>query len=150
MTSSAPPNQDQGDDAVADPPVPGDRSRAAKVLLVEDEQLFRVAMAELLEDAGFDVTVACSGDEAVILLAEYGRFDALMTDITMPGAIDGVALAEHAREIHAGLPVVFVSGLPDNAVRSGEVGQPMAFFPKPYDIDALLAALSRLLGRSGD
>ncbi len=139
------PGQDSDDATARGAATATPRSRAAKVLLVEDEPLFRMAMAELLEDAGFDVTVACSGDEAVILLAEYDRFDALMTDITMPGAIDGVALAEHAREIHAGLPVVFVSGQPGNAMRSHEVGQPMAFFPKPYDIDALLEALGRLV-----
>ncbi len=145
MTSSTIPGQDPENAAACGSVTADPQSRAAKVLLVEDEPLFRMSMAELLEDAGFDVTVACSGDEAVILLAEYDRFDALMTDITMPGAIDGVALAEHAREIHAGLPVVFVSGQPGNATRSHEVGQPMAFFPKPYDIDALLETLGRLL-----
>jgi CheY-like chemotaxis protein len=144
MTVNVSPSQE--DDAVGDHTAAWDNRRATKVLLVEDEPLFRMAMADLLEDAGFDVTVACSGDEAVILLAENDRFDALMTDITMPGAIDGVELAEHAREIHAGLPVVFVSGVPENARRSGEVEQPMAYFPKPFDMDALLAALGRLVG----
>ena len=117
----------------------------AKVLLVEDEPLLRVAMAELLEDAGFDVTVACTGDEAVILLAEDDRFDALMTDIAMPGEIGGVELAAHAREIHPGLPVVFISGQPETEVRSRAVGQPMAFFPKPYDVDRLLGVLGRMV-----
>ena len=119
--------------------------RDAKVLLVEDEPVFRVAMAELLEEAGFDVTVACTGDEAVILLAEDDRFDALMTDVSMPGEINGVELAAHAREIHPGLPVVFVSGRPESEVRSHAVGAPMAFFPKPYDVDALLGTLARLV-----
>jgi len=114
-------------------------------LLVEDEPLFRVAMAELLEDAGFDVTVACTGDEAVILLAEDDRFDALMTDIAMPGQVGGVELAAHAREIHPGLPVVFVSGRPDTEVRSRLVGQPMAYFPKPFDVDVLLGTLGRMV-----
>lgn len=118
--------------------------RDAKVLLVEDEPVFRGALAGLLEDAGFDVTVACTGDEAVILLAEDDRFDVLMTDVTMPGQIGGVELAEHAREIHPGLPVVFVSGMPETE-GSRKVGQPMAFFAKPCDVDSLLGTLGRLV-----
>ena len=117
--------------------------RETKVLLVEDEALIREVMAEMLCLAGYDVTATCTGDEAAILLAE-DWFDLLLTDITMPGQIDGFGLAEHARELHPGLPVVFVSGRPDTEQRARGVAQPSAFFPKPYDVDALIGTVGRM------
>lgn len=117
--------------------------RDTRILLVEDEPLIREIMAELLEDAGFDVTATCTGEEAVILLAE-NEFAILLTDITMPGEIDGIDLAEHARETHPGLPVVFVSGRPESAQRVRAVAPPMAFLPKPYDVHHLLGTVTRM------
>lgn len=116
--------------------------REAKVLLVEDEALIREVMAEVLEEEGFDVTATCTGDEAAILLAENG-FAVLLTDVTMPGSIDGIGLAEHARQVHPGLPVVFVSGRPDSEVRARRLAGPTAFFAKPYDIAMLVCAIDR-------
>ena len=118
---------------------------ACRILLVEDEPLARETMADTLGDAGFEVTATCTGDEAAILLADSDRFDLLLTDITMPGLIDGIGLAEHAREVHPGLPVLFVSGRPDNARRAAAVGQPSAFLPKPCDAAGVLRTIGRLV-----
>ena len=118
-------------------------ARDTRVLLVEDEPLIRETTAELLEDAGFDVTATCTGDEAAILLAE-NDFAILLTDITMPGQIDGIGLAEHAREAHPGLPVVFMSGRPESAQRVRAIAPPMAFLSKPYDIRYLLHTVERM------
>ena len=114
--------------------------RDIKVLLVEDEPVTREAVATFLEDAGFDVTTTCTGDEAAILLSE-DIYSILLTDITMPGQIDGIGLAEHAREIHPGLPVVFVSGGAENEQRVGMLDQPTVFFAKPYDVNRLISAV---------
>lgn len=107
----------------------------------------REAIAAFLEDAGFDVTATCTADEAVILLTE-DEFAVLLTDITMPGQIDGLGLAEHAREIHPGLPVVFISGANHTEPRARAVSQPSAYFPKPYDIDALVETVGRMVRTS--
>ncbi len=120
-----------------------------RVLLVEDEPLIREVMAEMLASAGYDVTATCTGDEAAILLAEDG-FDLLLTDVTMPGQIDGIGLAEHAREIHPGLPVVFVSGRAETEQRARGVAQPIAFFPKPYDVEALIGTVGRMASDASD
>jgi DNA-binding response OmpR family regulator len=114
-----------------------------KVLLVEDEPLTRQVVAAFLEDAGYDVTTTCTGDEAMILLNE-DLFGILLTDITMPGQIDGIGLAEHAREIHPGLPVVFVSGGPGGEERIRALDQPTAFFAKPCDASSLVGAVNRM------
>ncbi len=118
-------------------------TREVKVLLVEDEPLTRQVVATFLEDAGYDVTATCTGDEALILLNE-DLFGILLTDITMPGQIDGIGLAEHAREIHPGLPVVFVSGRPGVEERVRALDQPTAFFAKPCDARSLVGAVDRL------
>lgn len=121
-----------------------------RILLVEDEAIIRSIMADTLVDAGFEVTATCTGDEAAILLADADRFDVLLTDVTMPGMIDGIGLAEHAREVHPDLPVVFVSGRPDNARRAAAFGQPSAFLPKPYDAERVIGTLNRLMGHSSE
>ena len=114
---------------------------------MEDEALMREALAELLGNAGYEVTATCTGDEAAILLAEDPRFDLLLTDVTMPGQIDGIGLAEHARELQPGLPVVFISGRADIVQRSGAIGAPVAVVRKPFAAPRLLDEIVRCLDR---
>ena len=116
------------------------------ILLVEDEPVQRAMMAESLGDAGYEVTATCTGDEAAILLADRDRFDALLTDVAMPGRIDGIGLAEHAREVHPGLPVLFVSGGADSLRRAAALAPPTACMSKPFEAVSLLQALRRLVG----
>lgn len=116
-----------------------------RVLLVEDEGGTREALAEVLAEAGYDVTAARTGDEAAILFGPPEDFDLLLTDIVMPGRIDGVALAEHAREQHPGLPVLFFSGRPEEAARTERVPPPRSFVTKPVDARGILGVVGRLV-----
>lgn len=116
------------------------------ILLVEDEPLQRELMAESLSLAGYEVTATCTGDEAAILLADRDRFDALLTDIAIPGRIDGIGLAEHARQVHPGLPVLFVSGGAASLRRAASLAPPTACMSKPFEAGTLLQALGRLVG----
>jgi len=116
------------------------------ILLVEDEPLQRELMAESLSRAGYEVTATCTGDEAAILLADRGRFDALLTDVAMPGRIDGIGLAQHAREVHPDLPVLFVSGGSASLRRAGALPPPTACMSKPFETGALLHAVRALMG----
>ena len=122
----------------------GEGDQAPRVLLVEDEPIAREALASFLEDAGYDVTATCTGDEAVILLTE-DEYSLLLTDISMPGHIDGIGLAEHAREIHPGLPIVIVSGREGTEASASAVTSPTAFFSKPFDINQLIGTIGRLV-----
>lgn len=119
--------------------------RDANVLLVEDEPVARQALSDLLEQAGFAVRATCTADEASILLAGTDPLDVLLTDVAMPGQMDGVALAVHARELHPGLPLVFVTGVTGLEARLQGLGQPVACFKKPCDTDALLATMTRFV-----
>jgi CheY-like chemotaxis protein len=124
----------------------GDRGLAGRrVLLVEDDWLVRLLMVETLEEAGLDVVQASDGDEAERLIDGADGFDLLLTDVGMPGRLDGIGLAEHARERHPSLPVVYVTGRPDLMLGRTRLGPHDAFLPKPYGPFEVLAAVRRLL-----
>ena len=91
------------------------RTDMSTVLLVEDELLVRELASEDLGDAGFEVTAASDGDEALGYLREGRRFDLLFTDIRMPGATDGWQLAREARQLLPDIRVIYATGLGDAA-----------------------------------
>jgi CheY-like chemotaxis protein len=80
-----------------------------RVLVVEDEEMVRDVIVWTLEDMGFDVAGASSGDQALDNLRN-GAVDVLLTDIRMPGGIDGWTLAEKAREVVPDVRVIYMSG----------------------------------------
>src|SRR3954469_21257209 len=87
---------------------------ALRVLIVEDEPLIRLILAEELTDAGFDVCQAENGDEAAALIAkDKAAFGLLITDIHMPGGHNGVAVARLMRRQNPLVPVIYTSGRPD-------------------------------------
>jgi CheY-like chemotaxis protein len=114
----------------------GDGARK-RVLVVEDEDMVREIVTWAIEDLGFDVVGASSGEEAVGLLGS-ADVDLLLTDIRMPGAVDGWTLGERARAVMPDLPIIYVSGYshepPRMLARS-------VFLQKPLRTDALRKAI---------
>ena len=84
-----------------------------RVLVVEDEFLIRMTLFEALSDEGFDVVEAASGDDALVLLRADPTIRLLLTDLQLPGGLDGRALALKAREAVPDLPIIYMSGRPD-------------------------------------
>lgn len=120
---------------------------ARRVLLVEDETLIRLVMAEVLRDEGFEVLEAQHGDEARALLDDPDDFDVLFTDVRMPGTLDGIDVALLARRRHPDLPVLVVSGYAAHlASRLGALQPAAAFVSKPYSLAEILDVLRRLTG----
>lgn len=117
----------------------------ARILVVEDEADLRQAMSEALSDAGFEVTATRTGDEAAILFADRDRFDLLLTDVHMPGVFNGLDLAELAREVHPGLPLIFVSAVADERV---ETNWQMQVLGIPAQAVRLPPAAARRAGRA--
>ncbi len=118
---------------------------AAWVLLAEDEMLIRLVAAEYLRDEGFEVVEAWDGDEAARLLDGPGRFDVLFTDVRMPGLLDGVDVAVHARRRYPTIPVLVVSGYAAHLISRLGVLQPAAvFIVKPYSMAEVVEALNHL------
>lgn len=114
------------------------------LLLVDDEPLLRQAVAELLTGRGFRVQEAASGESAVALLTEFA-FDALVTDLRLPG-LPGSAVIDAALERYPDIVVVVVTGYGTvrDAVAAIKRGA-SDFVAKPFQIDELLHALNGAL-----
>ena len=82
----------------------------ATVLVVEDDVLTRMATSEELRHHGYAVIEAANADEALSVLHGPTRIDLVVTDMRMPGALDGAALAQHIREELPFMKVVMISG----------------------------------------
>jgi two-component system, response regulator PdtaR len=113
------------------------------ILLVEDEPLVRMLSADVLSDAGFDVVEAENADEAVGVLQREPDIAALVTDVDMPGSMDGLMLARLVHERFRGMPVLVVSG----KVRPSPAELPplASFIAKPYAPKVLISELRDLL-----
>ena len=114
------------------------------VLVVEDEIFIRMAISEYLRSCGYKVIEAASGDEALVVLQHTEiRVDVVFSDIEMPGATDGFALARWIRSNRPGLDVILVGSPPRAADAAAElcVSGP---YPKPYEPQALLDHIRRL------
>jgi signal transduction histidine kinase/ActR/RegA family two-component response regulator len=121
----------------------------AHILLVEDDPLVRDQVARQLQSLGYRVTTAGDGRAALDILAGEDAFALLMTDVMMPGGLNGRELADHARLFRPALPVMFTSGYTDDAiVREGRLGSSVSFLPKPYRRAQLAQAVAEALGRS--
>lgn len=115
---------------------------AARVLLVEDELFIRLVTAEVLRAEGF--VEARHGDEARALLDDPAGFDVLFTDVRMPGTLDGIDVALHARRRHPFIPVLVASGYAAHRLkRLGSLDPAAVFMSKPYSLVEVLAVLRR-------
>jgi CheY-like chemotaxis protein len=116
--------------------------RPLRILIVEDEFLIRLTLSEVLADEGYDVLEAETGDEAATLLEQNSDIAVLLTDMQLPGQLDGRALVARARERSPALPVIFMTGRPDAL---GSSGGPEMFVSKPYLPSEICAAVKRML-----
>lgn len=111
------------------------------ILFVEDERLVADVVAEQLEEAGFQVRHALTGEEAVRLMEEGPALAALFTDIRLPGRIDGWRVAEAFRARNATTPVVYATGYAAEYPKPVENSR---LLRKPYKVAAVLAAFREL------
>jgi len=127
-------------------PQPGRAPTAAparasgRVLFVEDDPLVREAVTRGLEESGFDVQVAASGDGALALLDGGLDVDVVFSDIVMPGKVSGIDLAALLHQRRPGLPVLLATGYTDQ--RADVPG--VQVLAKPYEIGHLVSQLDAL------
>jgi len=133
-----------------EPPGPAPKGHGEHILLVEDEPELRRVVIRLLSKLGYHVRHAADADRALTLLADANeRLDLLVTDVVMPGRLDGFGLVQRARELRPELPIVLVSGFPDAQQESAWQALPkerLAFVKKPFDSTRLAQLLRQLLG----
>jgi CheY-like chemotaxis protein len=114
--------------------------QGARILVVEDDLLIRMMLTEVLIDEGYDVVEAETGDDAVALL--NSGITLLLTDVQLPGTLNGRALVEFARKTMPDLPVIYTSGRSDATLVQGPREMAVA---KPYQSTEICAAVRRML-----
>jgi CheY-like chemotaxis protein len=114
------------------------------VLVVEDEALVRAALAETLRDLGYHAVEVADADAALALLDRGVGVDAILSDVTMPGSMDGAGLAHAARARLPGLPVILATGRA-GALDGRALPPGVGVLRKPLEQGAIAAALRRAL-----
>jgi DNA-binding response OmpR family regulator len=120
------------------------------VLLVEDEPLIRLGVADYLRECGFRVLEASNAEDAIAILTASSpelRVDMVFSDVRMPGRLDGFGLARWVRQHRPGLPVLLGSGDAKKAEVARELCEEEGLFEKPYDLGKLVARLRAILDR---
>lgn len=115
------------------------------VLVVEDEVLIRLMLADALRSQGINVIEASNGDEAMRVLQSALPVRLLLTDIRMASDLDGLALAHAARVTRPGLKLIVAA----SQVSGDEVaGLADAFFSKPYSLTTIVERVKSLLAEA--
>jgi CheY-like chemotaxis protein len=117
------------------------------ILVVEDEELVRQMIREILERYGYGVLEAGSGGEAVDLCSRHqGTIHLMLTDVVMPG-INGVELSKRMAPMQPEMKVLFMSGYTANAIAHQGVLDPgVSFIHKPFSISSLAHKVREVLG----
>lgn len=118
-----------------------------RVLVVEDEFLIRLTLAEALGDEGFEVLEAETGDDALPMLTAASGIRLLLTDIQLPGTLNGRALATRVRQILPALPVIYMTGRPEPDT-AGPASPLDAYITKPYTLTDICNAAKRMVAAS--
>lgn len=113
-----------------------------KALVVDDEPFLILLLTDEIEAAGFEVRSAFNADEALALLESEGDWDLLITDIRMPGALDGWELGRRAKARFPHLRLIYASAV---APAPAALAEHEAFLAKPYE----RADLTRVLASIG-
>jgi len=120
----------------------GDASRvSATILVVEDEVLVRLMLADGLRETGYTVIEAAGADEALAILQSGTKVHIVFTDINMPGSIDGIGLARIVFSKCPDIDVLMTSAHQGTTELDGRI---KGFFPKPYDMQTVLAYIKSL------
>ena len=115
---------------------------AQTILVVEDEILIRFILADSLRDIGFQVLEAGDGDVGLQILNSGQVIDLIVTDVRMPGEVDGMELTRRSKSLAPGRPVIVCSA----HLYESEAFPANEFLAKPYSIAALAEAIARLIG----
>lgn len=110
--------------------------------MVEDEPLLRMAAADMVQDAGFEVVEAADATEAVRILESRPDIRIVFTDIDTPRGLDGMKLAAAIRDRWPPVEIILTSG--HLAPPRAELPMRAMFFPKPYREEQVVAAMLRM------
>lgn len=133
-------------------PGPRDEPRAQSgetILVVDDEPTVRMLLAEVLGELGYTVIEAADSMAGLKVLRSDVRIDLLITDVGLPGGLNGRQMAEAGRDVRPGLGTLFITGYAENAViGNGHLEAGMQVLTKPFSVDTLTARVRELMGDS--
>jgi light-regulated signal transduction histidine kinase (bacteriophytochrome) len=120
--------------------------RDSTVLVVDDEPVVRMLISEVLRDLGYGVIEASDGAQAMKILDAQRRIDLLVTDVGLPGGLNGRQLADAIRAARPGLKVLFITGYAENAVLGNGLLEPgMQVMTKPFAMEALASKIRSMI-----
>jgi PAS domain S-box-containing protein len=118
------------------------------VLVVDDEPSVRMLISEVLEDLGYEAIEAPDGPAALKVLQSPRRIDLLVTDVGLPGGMNGRQVADAARVARPDMKVLFITGYAENAVLShGHLDPGMHVLTKPFGLEALGSRIRQLISK---
>jgi CheY-like chemotaxis protein len=117
------------------------------ILVVDDSQDIRELAASHLQSLGYRVVIAASGEEALSTLDQHGAVDLLLTDILMPGGMNGLQLIEQVRQRMPDLPVLIATGYMEDLPTGsgGGVAGPLNILSKPFRLADLTERVRAVL-----
>ena len=122
---------------------PADAAGEGRVLLVEDDDGVAAGVGEMLAELGYRHERARTGEEALDMFRDDPTFDLVLSDMVMPGAVGGLALATELLETRPDLPVVLSTGFSEAAATASQAG--LTVLSKPYGLQELAATLAAAL-----
>ncbi|HEX4767324.1 MAG TPA: PAS domain S-box protein [Lichenihabitans sp.] len=129
-----------------------DRAAAVEgetVLVVDDEPTVRMLVREVLEDLGYRTIEAGTGADGLRVLQSEARIDLLVTDVGLPGGMNGRQVTDAGRALRPGLKVLFITGYAENAVvGNGHLDPGMRVLTKPFAMDQLASRIQDLIGEA--
>ena len=133
------------DAPVASPQLAG--AGRGTVLIVDDEATIRHLLDEVLDDLGYTVIGAADGAAGIKVLQSGARIDLLITDVGLPGGLNGRQVADAARALRPGLKVLFITGYAaeDAAVGNGHLEPGMELLTKPFSLESLSAKVGEMM-----
>jgi CheY-like chemotaxis protein len=124
---------------------------AATILVVDDEVLVRMVIAEYLRHCGYRVIEAVNADEAMVVLEhDEAVIDVVLSDVEMPGAMDGFALARWIRDKRPDVKVVLVGNPQRAAEAAGSLCESGPALNKPYEPQAVADRIKLLLAKRAE
>ncbi len=134
-----------GKDEVAPTPV-AEGGHGETVLVIDDEETVRMLVAEVLGDAGYKVIEAPDGPSGLAILSSNRRIDLLISDVGLPGGLNGRQVADAARVSRPDLKVLFITGYAENAaVGNGLLASGMEVLTKPFVMGDLAAKVHDMI-----
>jgi CheY-like chemotaxis protein len=116
------------------------------VLVVDDEPTVRMLITEILEELGYVAIEAADSVAGLKVLQSDARIDLLVTDVGLPGGMNGRQMADAARVVRPDLKVLFITGYAENsALGNGRLGPGMAVMTKPFPMETMAVRIKQMI-----